>query len=497
MKIKKLKSLIGKIVIGFCMAFAIILGCLSNNVLAEGVTWNPNDKGSNVVLTNNNLTASGIGWQSVRSTVSKNSGKWYCEFTPINGVYNHFGIANSDFQTTQEMGFNTTGYGEGYESDNGWVYAALPKTITKGAANFTANDTIGITLDLDNNLISYYKNNVLQNNHSISHDTYYIAASFYDKSTSTVNFGATPFKYTPPEGFLAYDNSNILPVSMTLNKSTYNLQVGQTDTLTATITPNNTTSKTVIWKSSDNSIVTVDSSGKVSAIKEGTTTITASTQDGSNISASCAVNVTSQTSPVTQGVVLNVEPEKSKIKLNETVSTSLTIDNIKDIAAEDIRIKYDSTKLQFLSMDEVDGIKLVKSDTQPGELRAIVASKGAANVVNVKKTLLKLNFKGIAAGDALVNVTKGRVSDGIEMEKDLTDEQCGQATITIEDSVLTDVNNSGEFTLLDLAIDGRHYSEDPTTLIQYNTDIVVNKAIDNDDLTKIGEYMLANPNYKF
>lgn len=203
------------------------------------------------------------------------------------------------------------------------------------------------------------------------------------------------------------------------------------------------------------------------------------------------------TSQPSQGTILNIEPEKSKIKLNETVSANLTIDNIKDIAAEDVRIKYDNTKLQFLGSTEVDGIKLVKNEQKDGELRFIVASKGVTNVVQAKKVLLKLNFKGIAAGDALVDVTKGRVSDGITMEKDLTDDQCGQATITIDNEALVDVNKDGQFTLLDLAIDGRHYSEDPASLPQYNTDIVVNKAIDDDDLTKIGEYMLANPNYKF
>ena len=83
------------------------------------------------------------------------------------------------------------------------------------------------------------------------------------------------------------------------------------------------------------------------------------------------------------------------------------------------------------------------------------------------------------------------------MEKDLIDDECGQATIIIDDLVVEDdVNHSGEFTLLDLAIDARHLGEDPKTLPQYNTDQVVNGAIDDDDLLKIGEYMLANPNYK-
>lgn len=286
----------------------------------------------------------------------------------------------------------------------------------------------------------------------------------------------------------------VLP-GITLNKTSDSLTIGQTDNLIATTTPEN---DTVTWSSSDSSIATVDSNGKVTAVKEGQTIITATTTDGSNISATCTVTVTSDNiPPVSQGTVLNIEPEKNQIHLNEVVSANLIIDNITEIAAEDVRIKYDNTKLKFLGMDEVDGIKLVKSETNPGELRVILASKGLSNVVNAKKALLKLNFQGIASGNALVDVIKGRVSDGIEMEKDLTDSECGQATIIIDDVVIQDVNNSGEFTLLDLAIDARHLGEDPTALTQYNTDQVVNGAVDNNDLLKIGEYMLANPNYQF
>ncbi|MCB2354329.1 cohesin domain-containing protein [Clostridium estertheticum] len=197
----------------------------------------------------------------------------------------------------------------------------------------------------------------------------------------------------------------------------------------------------------------------------------------------------------TNKVVLNIEPEKNKIKKNETVTANLTIDNITNIAAEDIRIKYDAEKLEFVNFAEVDGMKLVKNDAKVGELRFILASKGKNNIADAKKILLKLNFKGIKAGEALVDVVKGRVSDGIEMEKDLTDAECGQATITIEE--MKDVNNSGEYTLLDLAIDGRHLGETPTTLPQYNTDIIENNEIDDADLIEIGNQMLSNQNYKF
>ncbi|MBC6003615.1 hypothetical protein H8891_07355 [Paeniclostridium sp. NSJ-45] len=196
--------------------------------------------------------------------------------------------------------------------------------------------------------------------------------------------------------------------------------------------------------------------------------------------------------------VLDIEPVKEKIKLNEEAIANLTINNITEIAAEDISLKYDNEKLKFISFEEVEGVKLVKDiqDDKNGKLRVILASKGEANIINSKKTLLKLKFKGIKKGEAIVDVTKGRVSDGIEMEKDLTDKQCDEGKIIIEE--IKDVNKSGEFTLLDLAIDARHLNKNPKAqeLSKYNTDISINDAIDENDLLEIGKLMIDNPSYE-
>ena len=75
------------------------------------------------------------------------------------------------------------------------------------------------------------------------------------------------------------------------------LEVGDTATLTATITPSNATNKAVEWKSDDTSVATVDTSGKVTAIKAGTATITATAADGSGEKATCAVTVTAPSEP--------------------------------------------------------------------------------------------------------------------------------------------------------------------------------------------------------
>lgn len=82
-----------------------------------------------------------------------------------------------------------------------------------------------------------------------------------------------------------------IPVTgVTLNKNSLSLKTGESETLVATIDPNSATNKNVSWKSSDNAVATVDSNGKVIAVKEGTTTITVTTEDG-GFKATCAVSV--------------------------------------------------------------------------------------------------------------------------------------------------------------------------------------------------------------
>ncbi|MHC1682582.1 MAG: Ig domain-containing protein [Clostridiaceae bacterium] len=94
---------------------------------------------------------------------------------------------------------------------------------------------------------------------------------------------------------------------ITLNKSTDKLQVGETDTLTATISPADATNKNVTWTTSDSTIATVDSTGKVTGVKVGTVTITATTEDG-GLTATCTVTV--------------VDPSKSRAVLAITMTNN-------------------------------------------------------------------------------------------------------------------------------------------------------------------------------
>ncbi len=72
-----------------------------------------------------------------------------------------------------------------------------------------------------------------------------------------------------------------------LDRDTLTIARGETATLTATVEPADTTDK-VVWSSKDKTIATVDSNGKVSGVKVGETTITATC---GNQTASCKVIV--------------------------------------------------------------------------------------------------------------------------------------------------------------------------------------------------------------
>ena len=90
--------------------------------------------------------------------------------------------------------------------------------------------------------------------------------------------------------------TEILVSGITLNGEKWNLKVGDTQEITATVAPNDATKKDVIWTSSNTDVATVEN-GTVTAVKAGTTTITATAADGSGKSATCTVTVTGGTTP--------------------------------------------------------------------------------------------------------------------------------------------------------------------------------------------------------
>ena len=79
-------------------------------------------------------------------------------------------------------------------------------------------------------------------------------------------------------------------MSVSLNKTELTLSIGETETLIASVLPENATNRAVSWKSSDNNVAQVDSNGKITAKDVGKALITATTNDGEK-TATCTLTV--------------------------------------------------------------------------------------------------------------------------------------------------------------------------------------------------------------
>jgi len=174
-------------------------------------TFDPLHKGVSVSLSGSNLTAS-IGDGSVRSTISKSSGKWYWEYlivacNPTNNTSNIYalGICNSISNMNVMIGAFA----------DGWAYVAgniVPNPAKlNGVASaygslFNAGDIIGVALDMDVGTIQFYWNGASQGvaYNGLSGGIYSavgLAHVVNETLIITANFGASPFTYSAPIGY--------------------------------------------------------------------------------------------------------------------------------------------------------------------------------------------------------------------------------------------------------------------------------------------------------
>ncbi len=114
--------------------------------------------------------------------------------------------------------------------------------------------------------------------------------------------------------------AKVIPVSsVSLNKTSLTMTVGDTETLVSTVLPENATDPSVTWTSGNTSIAMVSSTGEISAKAVGLTTVTVKTNDGGK-TATCTVTV----KPVNvSSVTLN--RETLSLILGETVTLTATV----------------------------------------------------------------------------------------------------------------------------------------------------------------------------
>ena len=222
---------------------------------------------------------------------------------------------------------------------------------------------------------------------------------------------------------------------VSLNKTSLNLLEGGSETLTATVAPDNATNKSVSWKSSDNGVATVDNSGKVTAVKAGSATITVTTSDGSK-TATCSVTVTAKTIPVT-GISL----DKTTLELMEGAEGTLKA-----------TITPSDATNQVVTWSTSDNNIVNVSDGKVTAVKAGEATITATTSDGGKTAICKVTVKGVALEGLSVNPATLEIVEGEtkQLEVKFTPETFGDKTVqwASDNTNVVTVNKDGLITAL-------------------------------------------------
>lgn len=231
-------------------------------------------------------TNTGIIWSSADESIA----------TVSNGVVTGVGAGTTTITaTTSDGGYTATC------SVTVRQISVTGITLDKHSVTVGQNDVVTLTATISPENASNTNINI-----AISGASTHVFGTVHNGNVWTINWiadanaGQAQITVTTSDG--SYSDSctmsiiSVTPVTgVSLNKSSLALDVNTTSQLTATVSPSNATNKSVSWTSSDESVATVSSSGLVTAVGNGTATITVTTSSG-GYTATCKVTVTT---PVT------------------------------------------------------------------------------------------------------------------------------------------------------------------------------------------------------
>ncbi len=106
---------------------------------------------------------------------------------------------------------------------------------------------------------------------------------------------------------LEYYGNVTAVTNITLSETAKTMVVGEKWQLTATVSPADATIQVLTWQSDCESVATVDASGNVTAVSEGTAVITATATDGSGVHASCTITVGTNTGNLSSLIITEIQ----------------------------------------------------------------------------------------------------------------------------------------------------------------------------------------------
>lgn len=199
----------------------------------------------------------------------------------------------STLNTNGNLTNNGTIVNEGgtLNGEPGGTIVTAPAITTESLPEGTVNQPYSATLEVTGNNITWSLDSGTLPDGLMLNSDGTISGIPTTASTSTFTVTATNDAGSASKEYTLTIKA-VSVTSLELNKDSLTLQENSSDTLIATVKPDDATNRGVTWESSDTSIATVSEDGTVTAISAGNATITVTAADGSGISASCNLTVT-------------------------------------------------------------------------------------------------------------------------------------------------------------------------------------------------------------
>lgn len=208
------------------------------------------------------------------------------------------------------------------------------------------------------------------------------------------NGEATVFVSSSDGGFTAYCNVKVgtSVTGISLDPREFTLEtIGSSFTIKPVISPEDASDLGVVWESADTKVVSVASDGTVTAIGPGTTTVTATTNDGS-FTSNCVVSVKSPAQ--------HVSLDKTSLKLLEGESGKLTA-TVYPLNSTQKTLTWVSDHPDVASVDNEGNVTARKAGT------ATVTVKVAEKVTAVCKVTVISRVTGISMSETTVELKPG------------------------------------------------------------------------------------------
>lgn len=279
--------------------------------------------------------------------------------------------------------------------------------------------------------------------------------------------------------------------AITLNQSTLSILSGQTETLLATVAPENATNKSIIWASSNDKVVTVSSIGVITAIKAGEARITATTVDGAK-KATCSVTVTDLTVSVS-GVTLNKSALSILSGQTETLSATVAPTD-----ATNKNVTWTSSNDKAATVSSTGVVTGVKAGVATITAITVDGAKEATCSVTVTDPIISVT--GISLNKSTISIQSGKtetliatVTPADATNKNITWASTDDKIAAVNSTGVVTAKSIGTVTITAATVDGAKKATCSVTVIEpiiSVTGISLNKTTTSIQLGK-GETLIA------